>query len=787
MAQRTAEILPGTVSDRDTSTWWPYVSSVVIIGGYLLVVFFAIYLQRPPEALSSNAPLTDFAAERAMNHLRVIANRPHPIGSTEHAETLAYLQQELSRMGLSPEIQRTTAITEGRGVPYTAATVQNLMARLKGTGNGQAILLVAHFDSAPNSPGASDDGAAVSALLETLRAIQAGAPLKNDLIFLFTDGEEIGLLGAQAFVKEHPWFRDVKVALNFEARGSSGPSVMFETSHKNGWLVRNLSDAVPYPRMNSLMYDIYRLLPNNSDLSVLKAAGVAGLNFAYLDDAPHYHTALDSVQNIDQRSLQHQGSYALSLARHLGNQSLDATASANAVYFDLLGITVVQYSYTWVGPLMVFVLLFFSAVVFLGFRRKRLTLGGIGQGFQFPLVSAIAAVISVAVAWQVISSLHDGYRLMTLGETYNGGYYRLGFVALTIALTSLAYRWFRTRVSEADLLAGALAWWAILLVLTSLFLQGGSYLFVWPLLFAVIGLGLILTTKETERVSLVRSVSFSVCLVPGLVLFVPLIQLLLVGLTISMAAAVMIPVVLLLVLLLPRPRVTTNTSQWTLPAVAAVVSVVFLVAGSLTAGFNGDRRRPNSIFYASDADTGQAVWASQDAEPDQWTQQFFSAGYEQGRLAESFPLNGHTLLKGRGPQLGLTPPDLKVLGDTTRDGVRTLRLLITSSREAPVMSVYEESKPQIAGATINGKRMLSAAEVHTGRVARWGLQYFAVPREGIELTLDVRSTQPVKLRLVDQSYGLPKSNGSFTNRPDFMMAAISSETDSTFVARTFVF
>jgi hypothetical protein len=124
----------------------------------------------------------------------------------------------------------------------------------------------------------------VAVLLETLRALRSSPPLRNDLIFLFTDGEEPGLLGAKAFVDAHP--AAAALVLNFEARGTSGPAFMFETSEGNGWIVRQFAEAAPYPQANSLSYKAYRNMPNDTDLTIFKKAGIAGLNFAFIGDVP---------------------------------------------------------------------------------------------------------------------------------------------------------------------------------------------------------------------------------------------------------------------------------------------------------------------------------------------------------------------------------------------------------------------------------------------------------------------------------------------------------------------
>ena len=205
---------------------WNQPVAAVTAGLFItLVVFLGLYQERPPNAKPENAPPAEFSAGRAMKDLKVIAQRPHPIGSAEEEAIRAYLVNELAMMGSSPEVQRATVVNQQRSTSIAAATVNNIIARLKGTGGTKAVLLVGHYDSVPTSPGASDDGSSVTAILETLRALKASPPLKNDVICLFTDGEEVGLLGAKAFVDESAVAKDVGLVMNFEARGNGGPSI----------------------------------------------------------------------------------------------------------------------------------------------------------------------------------------------------------------------------------------------------------------------------------------------------------------------------------------------------------------------------------------------------------------------------------------------------------------------------------------------------------------------------------------------------------------------------------
>ena len=181
----------------------------------------AVVSVAPPEPLPPGADPARFSAGRALGHLRVIAAAPRPLGSLHHGSVRDYLVEQLRRLDLDVEVQRASSSARVFGW-IRGASVHNVVGRLRGRGEGPAVLLAAHYDTVPNSPGAADDGAGVAALLEAARALRAGPPLERDVIFLLTDAEELGLLGAMAFVAEHPWARDAFVAPNFEARGVRG-------------------------------------------------------------------------------------------------------------------------------------------------------------------------------------------------------------------------------------------------------------------------------------------------------------------------------------------------------------------------------------------------------------------------------------------------------------------------------------------------------------------------------------------------------------------------------------
>jgi len=452
--------------------------ALVLIPVISIFILLAIYPLQPPAVVPASSPPTEFSAERAMAHLQHIARAPHPTGSAENVRVRAYIVEQMTALGLATEVQSTAVL---RVPPRFAsgATVSNVIGRSQGSRNTRAVMLVAHYDSVPSGPGASDDGSGVVTLLETMRALKAGPPLQNDVILLATDGEELGLLGAQAFMTEHAWAKDVGVVLNFEARGTCGASMLFETSSGNAWLLRQLAAAAPRPAGSSYMYEFYKRMPNDTDFSVFRRGGLAGLNFAYGGNWTHYHTAKDNLPNLDLRSLQHDGSYALALTRRFGNSDLTKPNDGDAVYFTLFGSTVV-YAQKWAVPLMIAVALLFIGVVILGMKKSRLTLRGVAMGFFSWLVSLVGAGLVSTFGW---GALEDSSFVNPLphGIAYNSSLYASAFLALTIAIAAAVYALVHGRAGHENLTAGALLWWLVALIVASLLFPGASYLFGWPL------------------------------------------------------------------------------------------------------------------------------------------------------------------------------------------------------------------------------------------------------------------------------------------------------------------
>ena len=792
---------------------WHLIAGLAALGFIAFMVYLSIARIEAPPVVGANAAASEFSAARAMRHAEAIGQAPHPIGSSEHTKTREYIQAELTALGVTPQVQTTTVVSPGASMPgagrrVQAGTVNNVIGRLNGTGAGRAVMVMAHYDSAQTSSGASDNGASVAAMLETLRALKAKPALKNDMIFLFTDAEETGLLGARAFVSEHPWSRDVAAVLNFEARGTTGPSLMFETSNENGWLIRQLAQSAPKTIASSLFAEIYKRLPNSTDFGVFKEAGYSGLNFAYTDGFAHYHTLSDNVENLDQRSLQHQGNYALALSQALGNADLDQTKAPNEVYFSVPGLFLVHYSEKWVRPLAAIVLFMLAGVLWLGLRKQHLKISGMILGFFALFASGIAASVVVTLVNLIVRNFHSEYRLILQGTTYNNELYVISFVSLTIAVVLALHNLFRKRISIANLMAGGAIWCAILMGVTSWLVPGVSYLFTWPLLFSLVAFGIVFALSTPNSLPAKYLPVFAIATVPAIALLVPIIYLLSLGLSLSLFRAVLILIVLVLALMLPMIEFVARANKWVVPAIALVVGIIFVVQGHRTTHYTKNHPKPTDVFYAVNADNNTAVWAS--ANPrDEWTSQFFPEGAENSPIPDyvSFPRG---FLHSSAPAVDLAPPVISPVSDLTENGVRRISINIRSQRQVPIISFSIESDTEITGAKINGKHtamssgpsmpqmqapgpsfgpMGQGGQMGQMQRPRWGFSYYAPPEQGIDLVLETKSHEPIRARVVEQSYGLPEELvKSFTPRPDYMMPApypYSLHSDSTLLNKRF--
>lgn len=482
----------------------------------------------PPRSGPERAA-TEFSGARAWSVLEEVAGEPHPLGSEAGARVRAAIVARLEALEVPVEEQPwALAGSEATGV--------NVLARLAGAtddGAGPVVLFMAHHDSRPGAPGAGDDGAAVAAMLESLRALRAGPPLANELWFLLTDGEEAGLLGAEAFAADSARLERVRAVINFEGRGNSGPAVLFETGRDDAPLVRAYARAAGWPVASSLGPTVYERLPNDTDLSVFKRRGLPGLNFAFVGGGSAYHQPWDTPANLNPRSLEHHGRLILDLARGLGAADLEELAregSGRATFFTLPGNVLVHYPGAldgWVtGLALAIVLASLGGALAHGQMRVR---GLILGALCWPTFAALFAGV-LGSSWWLVSGATDlvagalGVVARPRGNGASGALEVAGLALWAAFLMTLAAR--RARPTWLDTLGGgALVWLSGVALMLSLVAPGASHVVAWPLAFS--GLGFHVSSRLRREHGRAGGVHLLQLLaLPALAVLAPVLQLL---------------------------------------------------------------------------------------------------------------------------------------------------------------------------------------------------------------------------------------------------------------------
>jgi hypothetical protein len=441
-----------------------------------------------PAPLGINAPATAFSAERAFEHIKAMAKAPHPTGSAENARVREYLLGRMRELGLNP--------AEMKGAP-NGIEVVNLYGELGGSDKSAAkILLMAHYDTTPRGPGAADDTTGVAVVLETIRAVKARGAVRNTIGVLLTDGEEVHgvCLGANLFANQQTnLMRDLRVIVNLEARGNRGPVLMFQTGADNNGLIQLFGAACPLPVAASFSEDIYRRMPNDTDLTEFLKAGKRGYNFAFTSGIEFYHSPQDTPENLSQRTLQHYGANVLPLVAKLGDADEATFAkcleAGDATFFTVCRGVLVRYSAAVARILTVLATALFAFALVRLLSRGTF---GIKKMFISLAVTLLAAIVAALIGLAVVFGVMRLFKPQSFGPFIVGVRHNewilLGLVVVAISLTKASRIRLLRNASSAEQLAGCLIVWVALTIVTALMLPGASYLFMWPTGLAALSL-----------------------------------------------------------------------------------------------------------------------------------------------------------------------------------------------------------------------------------------------------------------------------------------------------------
>jgi hypothetical protein len=431
-----------------------------------------------PEPRGPNAPPAEFSAARADATLgRLLGPEvPHPVSTAANAAVRDRIRAEFAALGVPTKVTRALGCN---GRPkygfFACGTTEDIVAEVA-PGEGKAIVMMAHYDSVPAGPGAADDQSGVATILETVRAMKArGIRSIHPIIALITDGEEAGLLGAAAFLDDPTLKARVGAVINVEARGNQGPSLLFQTSPGDGRLIDLYARNVPEFATSSLFAVIYKLLPNDTDLTVFLNQGFTGYNFAFSGNVAHYHTPLDLRANLSLSTLQQHGDNLLGVATGLMRTDFATLGGSDDIYITLLGHVLPRLPVGWALPLAVAA----SLVLMLATWLSRGEVLGIGRrlaAFSIPLAALVG---SAAFGWL----LHEVAALVS-GQP-DPSFAFPSRLRLALGLGVAAVIVLVSRLASARMTALSVWFWmAALAVICAALLPGLSPYFLFPLLLA---------------------------------------------------------------------------------------------------------------------------------------------------------------------------------------------------------------------------------------------------------------------------------------------------------------
>ncbi len=739
----------------------------LLVTMFLAATLGLIYYTMMPQWVSSAKTLSEFSTPKALEHIRKIAQRPHYVGSKNHEDVANYLIQELKIIGLNPQTQEGTTLTAWGNLVKS----KNIIARIKGADSSKALLLLSHYDSAPHSfsYGASDDASGVATILEGLRAfLHAKTPHKNDIVILFSDAEELGLNGAALFVTQHQWAKEVGLALNFEARGTAGPSYMLmEVNQGNSAMVAGFSKANPrYPVSNSLMYSIYKMLPNDTDLTVFREQGkIQGFNFAFIDNHFNYHTAQDNYTNVSRTTMAHHGSYLMPLLHYFSNadlQNLDATE--DDVYFNT-PFYFVSYPFSWILNMAIGALVFFLFLVVIGIGKKILLGKEIAKGFLLMFGALIFIGLCNYFGWQLLLKIYPQYQDILQGFMYNGHYYITAFAFLNLAIAFLFYGSAKTVTINLNQTIAPLFVWILINFGIAFYLPGAGF-FIIPVYFGLLILTYFIITQQTNLVlNLVLSV-------PALVIFVPFIVQFPIGLGLKMLGGSAVLTALVFGLLLPVFGSLGKRRIWV--SSLMVLSLTFFGIAHYHSGYKAGKAKPNSLVYYLNADKNEAVWATYDQNLDEWTKNYLG---ENPKKAD--PSNGNSMfskysspftLTTKAPLKNIPKSTIAFLKDTVIGNQHLFKIRIAPNRKVNRYDIFADEKMQIHNLKANQVKNMRQKGSLYQRESRRVLSYYVVNNEPLELEFSIPAYALLDMDVVESSFDL-MNNPMFTmvKRTSWMM------------------
>lgn len=715
--------------------WWLALVLIALLGAMALTP----KLEQPPQVRLQSVN-GQFDASRAKARLAYVLGdeRPHPADTDADDQVRARILTLLQGMDLKPVVRDQLACNElykARGV--SCARVRNVIAVL-GPAVGKAVLLNAHYDSALAGPGASDDGIGVATLLEVAANLK-NRPLKRPVILLFNEGEELGLVGARAFLAD-PLSRNVDSLINLEARGVRGPVNMFETSRPNAQAIGLFAQAVKNPVANSLSTDVYRLLPNYTDVNSFSERGWLTLNLAPIGNETRYHSAGDDVAALDPATLQHMGDQTLAFALALADGTPPA-ASGDLIFMDVAGQTLIAL------PMIVGILLLTALLV--AFGAVAWTRG--------QMVGAITIVIGALAGSAALSWI----ALALIGAVRHGMFWRAEpmwtHLATYASVIVAGVFLLATLGKGADLRQLRATFWLIYLAIGAvigLVAPGGIIFFLFPPLTALVGMIGARWWRVAERIGAIGAI---VLLYFTWGAMLGLLQELLNGgpmwVFASLGALLILPALIEAKPLMDRVQLGTSA------ALAIALALAGWAAAASAPAYSADRQQRFVIEHVTNAATGRASWSViNDGAPlpvdydalGQWRRGTLAYSDRQRWLAAA-------------PSAPGKAPGVELVGQVENGDERTVTVRLHANGNDQMALIAPEDGRIRAAGVAGFVRPIDQQEE-----GKFSISCFGRSCGGATLTLVIGKAAPVEFLVVGSRAGLPpQASPLLTGRPKF--------------------
>lgn len=757
---------------RQDSVLPGFAKPTVFAGLALLLLLAWLGMRAPSAPVPDGAPASGFSTGRALAHVRMLAQAPRPPGSAANGRARDYLVAQIRALGLEPDIQVATVqaahADQMANVRVTLAEVRNVVVRKRGSGaRRETVLASARYDSAWASPGAADGAASAAALLETLRVLQAGPPLHNDLLFVFTDADAQAL-GARGFAEAHPWARHVRVALRFDNAGNRGPLALVDGDFADGAAVGAWARLAPAARGSSFMAALLRSLPQRASVAPLAAHGASVLQFATIDGALGERGLHDLPQRLDGAGLQHEGETMLALLRHFGDAALPAPGARGQTWFSLPIVGHVHYANLLAWPLALLACVLNVLACRTAVRQQGIHGSDIVHAlFGFLFMSALA----IFLAWlcrEALAGLQPRYDIGLLAGDDGVRWQVFAFLLLPAAAFAVLQRQLQRRLGPRCAALGAMLAATVALLATSAGAPGASYVLAWPLLAAQAA-WLLLASRRARSWSAARRLALLLAAAaPALALIVP---------AALDSAAWLSPRWLLLPAMLAC-LLLALCGMLLAQARTALVAAPLLLCGAACIGMAYAQHpvapelpAPNRLLYLADTPSWQGYWIHPAGPIDAWVRKLIPNAMRPYVMPYTFGIDSDPVWYAAAPRLeSVAFPYLLVEKDERRGDVRRVEFLLRSKNAAPEITL------RLVGA--NTLRTSVNGRVLTDRRYRgWHLTLQGMAGRELRVALDLPGDPGFAVFVQERIPGLP--DAPLPPRPETMRPALLPLTGTT--------